>query len=492
MQSIRGQKKIEETIKKQLYSEKEKFRRHIKGKENKVLFVLLQSLNYIVGNKIFVKRSGLMDNIDIPTYRLLISLKAMLDTILQKRTPTIKIVNNEEFLDIFSILRKHLKIGVLSHTLYIQKTYPVQVINVRNGEILEAQENSSEFYTAFQGWVDAASIDSEWTNWYFNRFQEKRVKVGTLLQKEFKKTYNLELDDLTSISEYLKDISADHVKKWKWTPSSTPFLYIKRKKLEKEFLKHMSQSDTQEWLKLLEYRPRRDLYKSPLIPLKFNGKKVYTLITWVFTPSNHFWGSWIIDMQLDNLKLSARGKWAAQYGIAFQNYVDEKLEESKLPIINLGSRKISLCDHPEIRLWLDKLPQKEGFEVDRLIKCGNTLFVISCKTTDFLYDRKVVRRGIFFPKKDLEQRVEKNLKDATEVQVITDCIKCCNKMRKKLDLSADKFEAVLLTSMKEPLSYPEVCVYYSKRKGIELPKVHIVTMSQLIRRVRNACAEFNL
>ena len=94
MQSIRGQKKIEETIKKQLYSEKEKFRRHIKGKENKVLFVLLQSLNYIVGNKIFVKRSGLMDNIDIPTYRLLISIKAMLDTVLQKKA----LLQNEIYL----------------------------------------------------------------------------------------------------------------------------------------------------------------------------------------------------------------------------------------------------------------------------------------------------------------------------------------------------------------------------------------------------------
>lgn len=336
MQSIYGYKKIEETIKKQLDYEKEKFRRRIKGKESKFLFVLLQSLNYLVGNKIFIERNGLMDKVDIPIYRLFLSIKAMLDTILQQRISAVQMVSNEEFLDIFSILKEHLKIGFLSQMLYIQKTYPVHSIKVRNGEIIEAQENSSELYAAFQGW-----------------------------------------DDLTSISEYLKDISENHVKKIKWSVSTTPFLYIKRKKLEKEFLKHMSQRDTQKWFKLLEYRRRRDLYKSPLIPLKFNGKKVYTLITWVFTPSNHFWGAWIADMLLDYLKLSARGKWAAQYGIAFQNYVDEKLDDSKLPIINLGSRKISVYDHPEIQPWLDKLAQKKGFEVDRLIKCGNTLFVIS-------------------------------------------------------------------------------------------------------------------
>jgi len=353
MQSIYGYKKIEETIKKQLDYEKEKFRRRIKGKESKFLFVLLQSLNYLVGNKIFIERNGLMDKVDIPIYRLFLSIKAMLDTILQQRISAVQMVSNEEFLDIFSILKEHLKIGFLSQMLYIQKTYPVHSIKVRNGEIIEARENSSELYAAFQGWVDAASLDSDWINWYFNRFQEKRVKVGTLLRKEFRKTYHLELDDLTSISEYLKDISENHVKKIKWSVSTTPFLYIKRKKLEKEFLKHMSQRDTQKWFKLLEYRRRRDLYKSPLIPLKFNGKKVYTLITWVFTPSNHFWGALIADMLLDYLKLSARGKWAAQYGIAFQNYVDEKLDDSKLSIINLGSRKISVYDHPEIQPWLD-------------------------------------------------------------------------------------------------------------------------------------------
>jgi len=82
--------------------------------------------------------------------------------------------------------------------------------------------------------------------------------------------------------------------------------------------------------------------------------------------------------------------------------------------------------------------------------------------------------------------VEKNLQDMTEIQVIADCLQCCNKMRRELDLSADRFEAVLLTSMKEPLSYPEVSSYYSKTRGIELPKVHIVTMSQFIWLVRNA------
>ena len=488
MQSIHGYKKIEEIIIKQLEYEKEKFRRRIKGKESKVLFVLLQSLNYLVGNRILIERSGLIDKIDIPTYRLFISIKAMLDIILERKISTVQMVSNEEFLDIFSILNEHLKIGLLSQMLYIQKTYPVHDIKVRNGEILEAQENSSELYQAFQRWVDAAGLDSDWINWYFSRYQEKRAKVGTLLRKEFKKTYHLELDDLTNISEYFKDISEKHVKKTNWSVRTTPFLYIKRKELKKEFLKHMSQRDTQKWFKLLEYRPRRDLYKSPLIPLNFNGKKVYTLMTWVFTPSNHFWGAWIADMLLDHLKLSARGKWADQYGKAFQSYVDEKMDESELSIINLGSRKISVYDHPEIRPWLDKLSQKEGFEVDRLIKYDNTLFVISCKATDFLYDRKVIRRDIFFPKKELEQRMAKNLQDMTEIHVIIDCIQCCNKMRRELNLFADKFEAVLLTSMKEPLSCPEVSSYYSKIRGIGLPKVHIVTTSQFIELVRNVRA----
>src|SRR3990170_4002410 len=143
-------------------------------------------------------------------------------------------------------------------------------------------------------------------------------------------------------------------------------------------------------------------------------------------------GAWVTDMVLDDSKLDARGKWATQYGLAFQKYVDEKLMESKLIVTNLGSRKISAHEYPEIRPWLDSLQQKEGFEIDRLIKYGKTIFVGPCKTSDFLYDRKVVRRDVIFSKKELERRVTKNLQDVSEIQVITDCIRCCGKMQRKL------------------------------------------------------------
>jgi len=188
---------------------------------------------------------------------------------------------------------------------------------------------------------------------------------------------------------------------------------------------------------------------------------------------------------LDHLKLSARGKLADQYGKAFQSYVDEKLDESKLPITNLGSRKISAYDYPEIRPWLNKLANKEGFEVDRLIKCDKVLFVISCKARDFLYDRKVVRRDLFFSKEELERRVTQDLRDMSEIYTIADCIESCNEMRKRLKISAGRFVPVLLTSMKEPLSCSEVRSYYSKRRGVKLPKVHIATISQFIEDIRN-------
>ena len=134
--------------------------------------------------------------------------------------------------------------------------------------------------------------------------------------------------------------------------------------------------------------------------------------------------------------------------------------------------------------WLNKLPQKEGFEVDRLIKCDNVLFVISCKATDFLYDRKVVRRDIFFPRMELEQRATKNLQDMAEIHIIADCIQSCDEMRKKLNLSAGKFVSVLLTSMREPLSCPEVRSYYSTRRRVKLPETHILAIPELIDMIR--------
>jgi hypothetical protein len=491
--TIRGKKKIERYIRKQLDCEARKFREQIRGRESKFLFVLLQSLNYFVGAGLLREQDGVIDKLDIPIYRLFVSLKAMLDLLLQSRISVVQMISNDEFLDIFAILRQHLKIGVLKQMVFVQNAYPTNIMEVRDGEIVRTREDSSELYQAFQSWVDVAGLDSDWMNWYFGRFQEKRARVGTLLRRDFKELHLLELDDLTCISEFLKDISVEHIQKTKWSISSTPFLYIKRRRLEKEFAKHMSQKDARKWIKLLEYRQGGDFYKLPLFPLNFKGQKIYTLMTWVFTPSNHFWGAWITDMLIDNLGFSSRGKWAAQYGLAFQNYVDQRLKESKLPIENLGSRKILARDHPEIRPWLDRMQQREGFEIDRLVKCGNVVFVVSCKARDFLFDRIVVRRAIFFPTKELEERIARNMEDVSKVQSMADCVKCCEEMRNKLGLYTDTFVAVLLTSMKEPLSCPEVRAYYTEKRRVRLPEAHIVTIPQFIELIRKeACVNHGL
>ncbi len=480
MQIICGKKKVEKAIKKQLNLEKEKFRSRIKGRESKFLFVLLQSLNYVAGRDLLIKQDGMIDKINVPAYWLILSLKAMLDIILRSRITAVQVVGKNEFVQIFTVLREHLAIGFLLHMLHMQKIYPLHAIKVNDAGIVEAQERSDELYKAFKSWVDVAGLDPHWINWYLSSFAERRAKVGNLLRKNFKETLHVEPDDLYNISEFFKSVSEDHLEKAKRSLSTMPFLYIKRKPLKMKFRKHMSNTDTQRWFELLKYKPGRDFYKSPLIPIKFNGKKAYVLMTWVFIPSNHFWGTWITDMLLDNLKLGARGKWADQYGKTFQNYTDEKLAESGLPITNLGSRKISVDEYPEIKPWLNKLPQKEGFEVDRLIKYDKVLFVVSCKANDFLYDRKAIRRAVIFRKEEIEKRVTKNLEDMAEIQVVTDCIRSCEEMRKELNLEADRFVPVVLTSIVEPLGCAEVRSYYSARRGVKLPEAHIMTIPQFI------------
>ena len=137
---------------------------------------------------------------------------------------------------------------------------------------------------------------------------------------------------------------------------------------------------------------------------------------------------------------------------------------------------------------LDKLLQKEGFEVDRLTKCRNVLFVVSCKSNDFLYDRKVIRRAVIFRKEEIEKRVTQNLEDVAEIQAMTDCISSCKEMRRKLNLIAGRFVPVLLTSIVEPLSCDGVRSYYRTRRGVKLPEAYIITIPQFIDMV-NACAD---
>lgn len=470
---------IEKAIERLLDSEKIKLKAKMFDRKAKFLFVVLESLNYFFGGKLKTELIGDFTRINIEQYRVIVSLRAILDTILENGVSAVQWTSREEFPEILRILTDHLNLGVLMHQLYVQRTYPAYEAKIENGRVEDTKDK--EFYEAVQHWVNVAGADPAWTNWYFNNYRKHRDETGKLLEREFPKVYGLKLSDLTDISNYLQKICEEHLKSIAITPptsDSMPFLHIKRKKIRGIFESKMTKREATKWIKMLEYKKGRDPAKHPLIPVKLQGKKIYTLMTWVFTPSNSFWGAWVSDLLLARPELSARGKWAEGYGKVFQRYVDEKVTQSKLPVENIGSRKISIAEYPEIEPWTKLLRRKQGFEIDRFFLSGNTLFIVFCKARDFLYDRKIWRRDVFFPNQEIEKKVEQNIEDMNEIYIEADCIASCKRIREKLTLPGKTFIPIVLTSRMEPMGVPEVRTYYSKK--INFPNVPVLTIEKFI------------
>lgn len=103
-------------------------------------------------------------------------------------------------------------------------------------------------------------------------------------------------------------------------------IHVEKKNLIGEISRVLEKHKTQEWIKLLEYKPGSDLRKHPFIPIRFKNAKIYTIMFWLFAPLSSFFDAWVSPLMIDP-KCKTAGKIGQIYGKAFEGYVNAKLEK---------------------------------------------------------------------------------------------------------------------------------------------------------------------
>lgn len=478
MSIVHGKHEIRRIIKERLERERQSLRNRVSGKEGNFLFVTLEAMNYLFGATLIGKKIGEWASYKMDVYKVIVCLKGILDVILSSGFQSIEAPSEVEFRDMLKSITEHFTIAKYSHLLEIQNTSGIESARVDEEGIEDLRDK--EFYEAIKLWVNNAGSDPDWVNFYFTNYPQHRVETGKLIETEFRARYNLKLQNLTNIDAYFQRVCENHLKAIKDVSSSRgfPFLYIKKKRLFRDFARHMGEIKTKRWLKLLEYRVGEDIVKHPLIPLKLHGKKIYTLMHWVFVPSNAFWGAWVSDLLLENRSSKAFGKWSHGYGKIFEKYVDTKLKQSTLQIKNLRKHTISRSKYPEISQHLSSL-RKASFEIDRIFLRDKFCFIASCKAHDFLYDRKIQMRDFFFPAEEIEKKVDRNLEDMHEINLEAECIASNPRILRDIGMEGKILIPIVLTSRLEPMGVEEVREYY--RKFLRFPEVPLLTMQRFFR-----------
>lgn len=482
---IRGRENIEDIIQSQLRKEKESLRAEIKSWEGKFLFMILWVMNYTYGPASFKNVGDAYTRCNLSFYKVILCLKGIFDTVLEYKISKIRAPTDDEFEAIFKsffeVSFKYFGLAPLYEKLETTQGENIGEIIIEDGEIKDIEDPM--LYEVLGKWINISSSDPEWGQWYFTNNPEELQQAGKSLEKEFKDRYWLEFNDLKVIGEYFEQVSNRHlndISTMIMPDGIFPFLYIERGILLKNLSMAVGKERAEKWIEVLEYKPFGDFRKCPLIPLKWNGKKIYALIYWIFTPSNAFFDAWTSPLMLGNTKTA--GKMGQSYGDAFELYVDEKLRNANIKNLkNLGKRKIKSSNFPGIKPCLDRLPkQKEGFEVDRILIKEDLCFIISCKARDFAFQRKIRGRNFFFPLSEINRQISQNEMDLKEICIESECIAVNPKVRNGIGLKKQKYIVpVLLTSRVEPLGTKDVKEYFLKDE--ELKRIPVITVTELIK-----------
>jgi len=458
----------------------------IKGREARFLFVVLESMNYLFGSRLVLRMKGDYTYLDSDLFTTIHCLKAIADAILEKGFVWVQAPAEGEFTEILEALPQHFDVARYSRLLKIQLVWGSEIALIKQGEITDMK--GDEFYAAIRPYVNSASSDPDWMNWYFTHYPEHRNEAYRILRAEILNRHGLNLDDLTAISNYLENVCKEHLDRVAATQRQTkgwPFLRSKKKHLRSIFARNMDETRAARWLRELEYRPGRSIYKHPLIHLKEGGKDIVSIPFWTFYPSNWFWGSWISDLMDESRRSPAWGTWSKGYGSAFEKYLDETLKRTAPDIENLGKRLFTIKEYPEIEAHLGKLGKTGSFEVDRILAKDGMAFVVSCKARDFLFDSKLLLRDLFFPAEEIERRVQANIEDLFEVYYEAECLTSNPELSSSICLKTEKIVPAVVTSRIEPMGVPEVRSYVSR--FLRFPDVQMLTVPAFVEFLKRSC-----
>lgn len=490
---IQGKSEVQQAIAELFGRAKADFLSNIAGSEAKALYVALWSMNYVCGPLAFSHKAEAFTSITPLLFHLLATLRRAIDVLLEEGVSTIEGVGPEgdEFWNIWQLLVSH---NALHHRrlLEIQNRDGSDKIAIENGEVTDLCIDA-ELHQAAQPWMNTLTQEQDWTEWYYTHHPTHRYEAGKLLEAEFSAEYGLEFSDLINIDMLLQRLCEMHLERLRqgYYAGATPLCSFSSPELMDFLTKKLDQVQAQKWLYELEYRPGKAMMKSPLLRVKYEAHDIYIIPLWVFTPGNLFFHPWVSDLLEDPSKSRALGRWSQGYGKIFEAYLDEKLRGSGYAKANRGKQQIGRKEFPEIEPWLESLPKKgrskgrrkEAFEIDRVIELERVAFVVSCKARDFLFFSKFLKRDLLLADDELRSRMLQNLSDINEIYVETECVAQNQRVAEYLCLRGKILVPVLITSMVEPLSFPEIKSYLSRTYSVaSVPLLTVAQFAEVLRK----------
>ncbi len=442
---IEGKEAVENAIKTGLNEAEDRLLEFIDGKEPKFRTLVIEVLNYLGRDLVTDHRDPIFKKLSNDALRSMRYWRRVLDFLLQeghsispwREEDSLQILKSGELLPFmfFAIC-----ISDYSFKLSIQKVWPTEKVKIDKGAI-EDLGTAPELYAAIEQLPDQAKPDACWAAYYYSKIVNYSSELDELLRLGFKEEYDLDFGDLDKLSFYFQQVSASHrellAKKeiisfeephymrfilgplavLKYTGKIQFTSANDGDKVIEELTQTLdSRGKALSWLKQLKYEPGKNIFKSPLLEVEFQGESLYTLFYWVFAPLNLFTDAWVGDFLLNHPNSKAAKRWGQLYGEKFfEDFVAEQCKEAGLP---QPSGPINIRDtmYPgKLEPYLQRLSlitgrPRRGFSIDRVACTDKFAFLISCKAHDFGFDHRLLSQEYFYPLPIIKKTVSQNVK----------------------------------------------------------------------------------
>jgi len=255
---------------------------------------------------------------------------------------------------------------------------------------------------------------------------------------------------------------------------------------------HCEKDKAQKWLEALEYHPRKDVFRHPIISLTEGNQQFYALLPWAFYPARVCGEQW--DGELFLLQ-KPQSKWAETigewYGNGFRDYVVKMLRG--IGVVNLSiEEEISVEEFgSELSTWLNRLPKtrpkrrKGGFSIDIIARTEKTALLISCKAPDLYFDYWLFRSCLFMPAKVIRDTIKTDIAYLREIGIEAECIASMESIRQRLEIQTKRILPILVTSRKEPLGSSKLRTHLAQREAI--PAIPALTTDELREFILSGC-----
>jgi len=315
---------------------------------------------------------------------------------------------------------------------------------------------SEDEASAFQEYVNKATIDKEQARWfdYLRRKIRGDYEFKKKLDEDLRQYHGFRLEDLVNASSYLEDKAKNNVD------------IIPGNEIRAMFTTNIRSDRADKLLKELAFGEGKDLCKSPLIPLRKGG---FLIARWVFSLKMHF--NWLLMPMIESTNF--HGEYGRVIGNTFESYIREIIE----PVADATHSKVLITERefPEIRPWLDKLSKKEKFEIDVIAIKSRFAFVVSCKGgKKELPKLRVSKMLSEFLEREIVNKIKENKNYIEEINIECKCIESNKRIAKHLGVLGKELVPVVAHSTVQPLSMSKVRELY----GVP-PNVKVMTPKEL-------------